>query len=149
MKSGLIKNLAAVGFAAVFIWIGCGHPPEPEPAPYTGSVRVTALDSLLIDSINITIDDDYRGRFKNPHLIENLLAGDHKFNVSTRDASANTQMVAVLRDKLTRAFFNIELSGPYINRAAPDFLLTDIDGNRINLSGLRGKVVLLAFFEHT
>ncbi len=34
------------------------------------------------------------------------------------------------------------------NRPAPDFDLTSLDGDRITLSGFRGKPVVLAFFAH-
>lgn len=149
MRKSIIKNILALSLSALLIWISCGNPPEPLPEIYTGSARIAALDTLLIDSINISVDGIRLGMFRNPYLFTSLVAGEHKFEVSTKDASADPQIISIQKNRLTRAYFNIETAGPYINRKAPLFSLTDIDGNQVSISDLKGKVILLAFFEHT
>ncbi|NIM12037.1 MAG: redoxin domain-containing protein [Candidatus Aminicenantes bacterium] len=44
------------------------------------------------------------------------------------------------------SFIRTHLRPARLNQPAPDFTLTDIKGNRFNIKGLKGKVVMLDFW---
>ncbi len=47
---------------------------------------------------------------------------------------------------MTRDFTKVEILGVHIGRDAPDFAASTIDGERLRLADLRGKIVLIDFW---
>ncbi len=127
----------------------CGKIPSPLPLPFTGSIRVTAMDTSSVDSIQIDLNDQQLGLFKNPALLTDVTVGFHKLFVKNETSAGTTKTVEVLQDQTTPAWFWLVSEGPYVGNQAPEFDAQDIQGNSLSLEGLKGKVILLAFFEYT
>ena len=146
----VIGLLACLAFAGMLLF-GCGTPPGAPPEPLHGNMLVTGVlpNDSLPDSIEITIDEAPWGLFANPHLCESVVVGMHLVEVLTREiAEAETieysgaQQVVVAPDSTVAPQF--ALLG-----LAPDFTLTDIEGDTVSMSALSGKVVMLYFFHST
>jgi hypothetical protein len=141
---------AGLVFAGLLLF-GCGDPPGAPPEQLRGNVLITGVlpSDSLPDSVEILIDDASWGLFANPHLCEGVVAGTHLVEVLTRVIAAaetieysGAQQVAVLPDSTIETHFS--LLG-----LAPDFTLTDIEGDTVSMSALSGKVVMLYFFHST
>jgi hypothetical protein len=115
----------------------------------TGSLQVIAMDTLAIDSIAVSLDEEYLGRRKNPAVLEDVLAGTHLLSVRDRLGFGQDTIVQVLSDLQSGVRLWIQTEGPYVGSYAPSFRAASIDRDTIDLVKLRGKVVLLVFFEHT
>lgn len=127
----------------------CGDPPTNPPEPQTGSIRVTALDTTSIDSIDIELDDLKVGRLKNPAILNNVAEGTHKVRVYDEVNAPSDTIVGVSANHITEVSARLFAEGPYVGRIAPAFTARTIDDSVVVLSQLRGKVVFLIFFEHT
>ena len=136
-------------FCGLMIAGQCGKVPGPLPQILTGQIRVTVMDTTLIDSVFIKLDDIALGQWSNPAILNDVTAGFHQLFVYNAAAAGTTRIVEVKADQIAAAWFWLTQYSPYIGFAAPDFYVTDLDGNPITLTGLRGKVVILAFFEFT
>jgi hypothetical protein len=147
---GIIGLAAGMIFAGMVLF-GCGDPPGAPPGQLRGNLLVTGVlpNDSLPDSIEILMDDAAWGLFANPHLCEGVVAGMHLVEVLAREiANAETieysgaQQVIVAPDSTVDQQF-------VLLGLAPDFALTDIDGDTVSMSALRGKVVMLYFFHST
>ena len=127
----------------------CGDPPTAAPDQYMGSLRVAALDTLTIDSISIDLDDVRIGRFRNPTLLGDVVAGIHKVLVSNTPAVTASRTVEIFRGRRTDLFVQLQTSGPYVGGTAPLFTARAVNGDTIAIAKLKGKAIFLAFFEHT
>lgn len=141
--------LAGLVLSGSFVIFQCGDPPTAAPDQYMGSLRVAALDTLTIDSISIDLDDMRIGRFRNPTLLNDVVAGIHKVLVSSTPAVTASRTVEILRGRRTDLFIQLQSSGPYVGGTAPLFTARAINGDTIAIAKLKGKAVFLAFFEHT
>ncbi len=140
--------LACLLAASVFLQ-RCGSPPPATPDPVTGSIQVMAMDTATIRSISFVLDDVKYGLHSNPYILNNVVIGVHKLFVSDESGIGASTIVEVLRERRSDATVWLLSEGPYLGRVAPKFTATSIDNQVIDLQQLRGKVVLLAFFEHT
>ncbi len=145
----LTSGTVFLAFILCFISGGCGKPPASMPDPYTGALNVTVMDTASVDSVFVKLDDDAPGKHENPTLIENIMIGIHKVFVFNEASAGTTKTVEIFRDRTSDILFWLATTGPYVGNLAPDFSTQDIKGNPVSLSGLKGKVVLLVFFEHT
>ena len=127
----------------------CGDPPPTTPEPYTGTLRVAALDTLIIDSIGIELDDVRLGQFRNPYLLRDVVIGVHRVLVSSTSAGTASRMAEVFRDRQTDLFIPLLAGGPFVGNAAPLFTARASDGDTVSIQRARGKAVFLVFFEHT
>lgn len=127
----------------------CGNPPPVVPAPYTGSIRILAMDTATIRSISIVLDDVNYGIHPNPYILEGVLIGTHKLYVADETNAGTSTTVEVFQDRRSEVAMWLLAEGPYVGRTAPKFSVRSIDDQVIDLQQLKGRVVLLAFFEHT
>ena len=119
------------------------------PGPSTGSLRIMAMDTAYIKSISFNLDDVPHLKYVNPTILDNVVIGTHKLFVYDDNNAGISQMVEVSADRRSDITVSLIAAGPYVGRAAPKFAANTIDAQAIALEGQRGKVVLLAFFEHT
>lgn len=127
----------------------CGSPPPATPDPVTGSMQIMAMDTATIRRISFELDDVKYGLHPNPYILNNVVIGVHKLFVANDSGMAASTMVEVLPERRSDATVWLLPEGPYVGRMAPRFTATSIDNQVIDLQQLKGKVVLLAFFEHT
>lgn len=128
---------------------GCGDPPSSPPEPFTGSVRIAAMDTVQFDSIAVGLDDVVLGRMRNPCVVSGILAGTHKITLlDTSGARADT-MFTIRRDMIASLMLHLTRIGPFPGNEAPNFTARDLDQRNMELASLRGKVVFLIFFEYT
>jgi len=132
----------------IYVW-SCGDPPTSIPSLKMGNLKVTVMDTASIDSINISIDDLYYGIHENPCTLNDLISGLHKLFVYNSISACTTKTVEIFENKTTDIIMWMASEGPYPGNIAPIFSAEDIKGNIISLEEQKGKVVLLAFFEHT
>jgi hypothetical protein len=149
MKKKLLIFSGVLLIFGIVFWQNCAKGPPNFPTPFTGSLFITAMDTATIDSFSINLDDMEYGTYENPCLLENIIIGFHKLFVYNSTSSGTTKTVEVRQDAVTNALFWLQSIGPYVGNTAPLFTVHDIEGNTISLENLRGKVVLLALFEHT
>lgn len=154
MKKMITKLRRAILFAGLVlsgsvVIFQCGDPPTAAPDQYMGSLRVAALDTLTIDSISVDLDDTRIGRFRNPTLLSDVVAGIHKVMVSSTPAVTASRTVEIFRGRRTDLFIQLQTSGPYVGGTAPLFTARAVNGDTIAIAKLKGKAVFLAFFEHT
>ncbi|MBM4162334.1 MAG: hypothetical protein FJ217_14690 [Ignavibacteria bacterium] len=142
---GFLFSSAVLGYALA----GCGDPPAAMPAPSTGSIRILAMDTASIRSIYFKLDDVEYGKRPNPYVLDGVVVGLHKLFVYDETSAGVSTMVEVLRNRQSDATVWLLSEGPYVGNMAPNFTAQTITGDTIGLQRLRGKVVLLAFFEHT
>ena len=128
---------------------GCGDPPAATPAPSTGSIRILAMDTASIRSIYLKLDDVEYGKRPNPYVLDGVVVGLHKLFVYDETNAGVSIMVEVLRNRQSDAAVWLLSEGPYVGNVAPNFIAQSVTGDSIELQRLRGKVLLLAFFEHT
>lgn len=126
----------------------CGDPPSSTPL-YTGDLRITAAYKAPLDSINVVLDYTALGRRPNPCTITGLAIGTHRLFVSSEGLPGSSAMVQVLRDRRSDVVLTLRAEAPYVDDVAPDFSARTCKGDSMSLQQLKGKVVLLAFFEHT
>jgi hypothetical protein len=108
------------------------------------------MDTLAVDSIHVNLNDQDQGKWENPCLISNVVVGYHKLFVYTETASGTTKTDIEVREYATTpVWFWLATIGPYVGNTAPLFTAQDIRGDILVLEEEQGKVVLLAFFEHT
>jgi hypothetical protein len=136
-------------FIGHFILSQCGRTPGPFPPDQTGHIRVTVMDTSLIDSVFIELDDIALGQWSNPAHLENIVAGFHQLFVYNTTSAGTTKGVDVRADQTVESWFWLTSVSPHIGFQSPDFEVEDLGGDTITLEGLRGKVVILAFFEFT
>lgn len=151
MKKSFLTFLVLLSCTSLFTWQYCGKCPLSLPLPFTGSINITALavDQSRIDSIEINLDDEDYGKWENPRTLTDIVIGLHKLRIQHGASAGTTKTVEVLQDQTTRVNFWLTIEGPHVGQIAPNFTAQDVNGNPIALENLKGKVVLLAFFEHT
>ena len=132
----------------LYVW-NCGNSPTSIPLPQTGNLKITVMDTASIDSINVLIDDSNYGNNQNPCTINDLIAGVHKLFVFNSIAACTTKTVEIFKNTTTGVTMWMASEGPYVGNIAPKFSTEDITGDTISLEEQKGRVVLLAFFEHT
>lgn len=149
MKKGPPLFPGVVLLCGSLVLFCCGDPPPTTPDPYTGILRVAALDTLIIDSIRIELDDVMLGRFRNPHVLREVVIGIHRVLVSSTSSGAASRVVEVFRDRQTDLFVPLLAGGPYVGNVAPLFTARASNGDTVSIQRERGKAVFLIFFEHT
>lgn len=149
MKKPLIFFCLCVIGTGLLGWQGCGKTPGSLPLPLTGTLFVAAMDTTLIDSVALNMDNLDYGKFPNPFTLRDVVIGSHKLFIYSEAAAGTTKTFDVFQDETTRAFFWLSTTGPFVGNVAPDFSTTDTDGLPVSLEALKGKVILLALFEHT
>jgi hypothetical protein len=127
----------------------CGSPPPTMPTTYTGSLRISAMDTASIKWFFLHLDDVNYDRCPNPYILDNVVIGVHKLLVFDYNNAGLSQMVEVYRDQTTDVSVSLLAGGPYLGMIAPSFVAKTIDDQTIDLGVEKGKVILLAFFEHT
>jgi len=127
----------------------CGSPPPTMPAPATGSIRILAMDTASIRFIWFNLDDVPYGKHPNPTVVGGVVAGIHKLLVFDEQNGGTSTLVEVAENRRAEVSVSLLSEGPYVGKIAPDFSATTIDNQSLSLSGMKGKVVMLAFFEHT
>ena len=140
--------LACVAAAGAFLQ-RCGSPPPTMPVPATGSIRILAMDTTFIHSIWFNLDDVPYGKHPNPYVVEGVIVGIHKLLVFDEQNGGTSTMVEVVENRQAEVRTTLLSEGPYVGKIAPNFSTTTIDNQSLALSGMKGKVVMLAFFEHT
>lgn len=149
---GIKKRIRTFVFLIVSIWligVKCGKMPLPFPGMLTGSIRIVAMDTLAVDSVRVSLDDMDMGRFVNPCVLENIVVGTHKLFVVDNTGASWSNLIDVVRDETIGYTFWLQTIGPNVGNTAPEFAAIDIQDNPISSESLQGRVVLLAFFEHT
>jgi hypothetical protein len=151
MRKSIIPVLTILASMSFFTWQYCGKTPSSLPLPLTGSIRITAIatDQSPIDSIEVNLDDEDYGTLDNPCVLTDIVIGFHGLRIQHGAIAGTTKIVEVLRDQTTHTDFLLTPEGPHQGQIAPPFTSQDINGNTISLENLKGKVVLLLFFEHT
>jgi hypothetical protein len=139
----------ALAWMILLLVSGCGDPPVAIPPPQTGSINIIAMDTATIDSIDVGLDDMPMGRWKNPATLYDIIAGTHLLAVRDRLGFGEDTIVRVADAEQSSVLMRIQTEGPYVGSFAPAFRTKSVTGDTIDLVMLRGKVVLLAFFEHT
>jgi len=140
---------SAIATASLLLMQQCASPPPGMPEVAYGSLRITAMDTASIRSIFVDLDDVKYGRHPNPCVLVNLIVGVHKLLVYDDSNAVLSGTVEVLRDRRTEITVSLMAEGPYVGRIAPRFSVANIDDQSLSLDAMKGKVVLLAFFEHT
>ena len=128
----------------------CGKAPSDPPPVQTGSLLITALiDTNLIDSMEVILDDNNLGIYPNPCILTDLVIGKHQITLSKDDPAdtlvdfnCNPEMIEINTEDTTR----IELS---LTKLAPDFTLQNLNQEDRTLHEYHGKVVFLVFFSYT
>ena len=128
----------------------CGKAPSDPPPVQTGSLLITALiDTNLIDSMEVILDDNNLGIYPNPCILTDLVIGKHQITLSKDDPAdtlvdfnCNPELVEINNADTTR----IELS---LTKLAPDFTLENLNHEERTLHDYQGKVVFLVFFSNT
>jgi len=141
--------LVLCGAACALAVKGCGDPPTGLPEPFTGSLTVTAMDTLVFDSIFVALDDIPQGKLPNPCTLHGVVAGMHKLTVTDSSGARSDTMVTVRRNEVAALLMRLTKIGPFLGNEAPDFTVRTIDDSLFDMHKQRGKVVLLVFFEHT
>ena len=134
----------------VILAVYCGNKPGGVPVQKTGSLEVAAVyGEQMTDSVTIAFDDEFLGTFINPHIVTGITAGRHKLFTSYGNLRGKSQIVTVEPGIINSITSELFADAPYTGSFAPDFSLTDIDGDSIRLSDYSGKVILLCFIDHT
>lgn len=107
------------------------------------------MDTASIRSIYFDLDDVKYGKHPNPYVLNDVLIGVHKLLVYDDNNAGSSRIVEVSRDRRTDVTVSLLAEGPYVGSIAPKFSVKTIDDQPVSLAGQKGKVVLLAFFEHT
>lgn len=149
MQRKIPLSLAFLLIAASLTLQRCGIPPPTMPLPPTGSIRILAMDTASIHSIWFNLDDSSYGRHPNPYVVEDVVIGVHKLLVFDEQNGGTSTMVEVAENRRAEVRVTLLSEGPYAGKIAPKFSATTIDNESLTLSGMKGNVVLLAFFEHT
>jgi len=143
-----VCSLLSLGLA-LCLMLFCGKAPSDAPIPVTGSIKITArIDTMLVDSMSVIIDNVARGMHSNKCVFQNLEAGKHQVAVGKNDPespidfTSTPKFVAVNANETT----DVTLA---LTKLAPDFTLKNLKNEAITLGSYRGKVVLLVFFSHT
>lgn len=127
----------------------CGAPPPALPEVSYGSLRIMAMDTALIRSISFDLDDVKYGKHPNPYVLNDVIIGVHKLLIYDENSAVSAGAVEVFRDRRTDITVSLTANGPYVGMFAPKFSAKTIDDQTLALEGMKGRVVLLAFFEHT
>jgi len=146
-RCGLFLALFCAAWA--FGVMGCGDSPSGVPNPYTGSLRIAAMDTLIFDSISVGLDDISLGKMGNPCTLKDVIVGTHRLTVQDSSGARVDTLVAVRRNEMASLVMRLTRIGPFVGNEAPDFSARDIDNRNLDLASLRGKVVFLVFFEYT
>jgi hypothetical protein len=128
----------------------CGKSPSDPPVIPTGSLRIAALiDTNLVDSMAVQLDNKDLGMFQNPCVLSDLVTGRHQVALSKKDPAdslvdfnCSPKMVEIKNNDTTK----IEL---LLTKLAPDFTLENLNQEERALQDFRGKVVFLVFFSYT
>jgi hypothetical protein len=141
--------LALCGVLWAFILLQCGAPPTAMPDPFTGVLKITAMDTLIVDSVSVALDDIPQGKKHNPCTLGDVVVGIHKIFVQNPATAGASATVEIFRDRRTDLVLTLLSQGPFIGNVAPVFSVRTIDDSLMEMQKQRGKVVLLVFFEHT
>ena len=149
MNHILIKILSQ-SFLLLLLLSYCGKSPSDPPAVSTGSLRIAAwIDTNLVDSMAVQLDNTDLGIFPNPCVLSDLVTGRHQVALSKKDPAdslvdfnCSPKMVEIKNNDTTK----IEL---LLTKLAPDFTLENLDLEERTLQDFRGKVVFLIFFSYT
>jgi len=128
----------------------CGKSPSDPPAIPTGSLRIAAwIDTNLVDSMAVQLDNHDLGMFPNPCVLSDLVSGRHQVALSKKDPAdslvdfnCSPKIVKINSNDTTK----IEL---LLTKLAPDFTLENLNHEQRVLQDFRGKVVFLVFFSYT
>ena len=130
--------------------VSCGKKPADIPAVKTGSLKVYGVhNDNPTDSLTIEFDDILLGTFKNPHIITNIAAGEHKIFPSFNKLKGKSQLIRIEPEVLKELTLDLFLSAPYPGDLAPDFNFNDSENNEIKLIHNKDKVILLFFAHYT
>jgi hypothetical protein len=151
IKLSLLKRkcASAIVLGGCMILTSCGAPPPAMPEVSYGSLRILAMDTASIKSINFDLDDVKYGKHSNPYVLEQVVAGTHKLFVYDETLAGTVSTVEVFPARRSEATLLLHGDGPYVGNKAPSFAVTAVDGRTLDLQQLKGTIVLLAFFEHT
>jgi hypothetical protein len=128
----------------------CGKSPSDPPEVATGALRIAAaVDTNLVDSISVQLNNSTLGKFPNPCIIPDLVIGQHQVAVSKEDPAdslvdfnCSPRMVEIEKDDTTQ----IDV---LLTKLAPDFILKNLNQKDMHLQNFRGQVVFLMFFSYT
>ena len=151
------RNLSIHFPAALLLFImlftRCGKTPSGLPGLESGSLMITAQDTVLTDTILVRLDYDDPAAYGNPCVIDDIIAGFHRLHVYTEAAAGSVfSNVEIADQDTTRIEFTLNsgpVPGAFVGNIAHDFLVQDLNGQPVQLSALQGRVVMLLFIEYT
>ena len=149
----LYQNPSKLSFSLLFsmlFLIHCGKTPSDPPPVQTGLLKVTGfIDTTLVDSMGVELNNNYLGIFPNPCILMDLAIGRHQVAVSKEDPAdslvdfnCSPKLVDIENNDTTQ----VEL---LLTKLAADFTLENLDLQQRRLQDYRGKVVFLVFFTYT
>lgn len=147
-----VPLVIATLLGAVLLLTNCGDPPASPPTELRGSIEISGIivpDNIPADSILVILDLDTLGRFANPHTCMDVFAGTHLVEVRAEKVVDSTIVEYLGAEQVTVEPFDTTQVEVSLLGIAPDFTLTDIDGDTVRLASLAGKVALLYFFVST
>lgn len=120
---------------------------DPDADPTTSSLVTSQFLDALISTGRFKeafplIEEAIQSGAASDRILANLERAYIEFNGSAEGFEAYRRAVFEVRDGV----FLKEIAGMAIDQAAPDFELRDVDGSIVQLSDLKGKVVVLDFW---
>jgi len=136
-------------YISMLVFFSCHKGPSDPPEVQFGSLKISAYhDTVLVDSMAVTIDDMDIGVQPNPYLSDPILAGRHLVSVAKKDPQSPIDFTSIPQ-KVTVIYNEITNVSFALTKIAPGFTLNNLNDHPISLENYIDRVVLLVFFTHT
>ena len=127
----------------------CGKAPSELSATITGSIKVSAhLETTIVDSMMIILDDVSLGKQQNPYILTDIEAGTHKVAVAKDDPESEIDFSSSPKLVTVNANDTAKVTLALI-KTAPNFTLKNLNNEDVTLEDYRGIVVFLVFYALT